>query len=184
MDAANIDLKAFTQTFYEKLCFANLEPVLDTLKYLKNETDVWFEITNLIIPDSNDNDEELRKMSRWIMDNLGPDIPVHFSAFHPDFKMMDTPPTPPETLTKAREIAIQEGLNYAYTGNVHDPLGDTTFCPNCQTPLIERDWYDLRYFNIKEGCCHKCETPINGHFNNTPGAWGRKRLPVSLRDLD
>ncbi len=131
MDAANVDLKAFTQTFYKKLCMANLEPILDTLKYLKHHTNVWFEITNLVIPNNNDNDNEIHEMSKWIMENLGPDVPLHFSAFHPDFKMMDTPATTPECLINARRIAKDYGLNYVYTGNVHNQDTASTYCPNC-----------------------------------------------------
>ncbi|MEK9658271.1 MAG: AmmeMemoRadiSam system radical SAM enzyme [bacterium] len=182
IDATNIDLKAFTQTFYKKLCFANLAPVLETLIYLKHHTTVWFEITNLIIPGCNDDDDELRQLSRWVMAHLGPDVPLHFSAFHPDYKMMDTPATPPETLTRAREIAIDEGLHYVYTGNVHDPVGDTTFCPSCHSVLIKRDWYELQHYDLKHGRCPSCTHAIPGFFHPASGNWGRKRVPVSLRD--
>ena len=172
MDATNIDLKAFTQTFYKKLCFANLEPVLETLIYLKEKTNVWFEITNLIIPNSNDDTNELTKMCQWIMNNLGPNIPIHFSGFHPDFKMMDTPATPAETLKKAREIALINGLNYVYTGNIHDADGDCTYCPSCKHPIIQRDWYELNNYQIESGNCKNCQSPIHGHFNDNPGNWG------------
>lgn len=184
MDATNIDLKAFTQTFYKKLCFANLEPILDTLIYLKNETNVWFEITNLIIPNQNDAIDELKQMCNWVLENLGPHIPIHFSAFHPDFKMLDTPPTPPETLINARQIALDLGLKYVYTGNVHHVEGDTTFCSSCNTPIIERDWYEIGTFKLKNGSCPKCKTPLHGQFNKTPGNWGRKRLPINLENFD
>ncbi len=180
MDAANVDLKAFTQTFYKKLCFANLKDVLETLVYIKNETDIWFEITNLVIPENNDNDDEFHQMTDWILENLGPDIPLHFTAFHPDFKMMDTPSTPHETLTRAREIALKKGLNYVYTGNVHDSTGASTYCPSCQEQLIERDWYELGGYHIKEGRCQYCNTKIPGHFQKNPGHWGRQRMPVSI----
>ncbi|HYN38863.1 MAG TPA: AmmeMemoRadiSam system radical SAM enzyme, partial [Rhodospirillales bacterium] len=143
MDAANVDLKGFTDAFYQRLCSARLQPVLDTLVYLKHKTSVWFEITTLLIPGENDSDEELEEMTRWIAGALGPDVPIHFSAFHPDWKMMDTPPTPPATLSRARQIALANGLRYAYTGNVHDLEGDATRCHGCGAALIERDWYEL-----------------------------------------
>ena len=129
MDAANVDLKAFTEDFYKKVTLGALQPVLDTLLYLKKETRVWFEITNLLIPDENDSDREIHAMSEWIMTHLGPEVPLHFTAFHPDFRMMDKPPTPAQTLTRARDIALSKGLHYVYTGNVHDPKGSSTYCP-------------------------------------------------------
>ena len=180
IDAANIDLKAFTDTFYKKRCMAQLAPVLDTLLYLKYETNVWFEITTLIIPEENDSIDELNELSQWIYTNLGPDIPLHFSAFHPDFKMMDKPHTPSETLTLARNIAIDNGLYYVYTGNVHDTVGGSTYCPTCNERLIERDWYNLGEFNIENGKCKFCNTKINGQFTQTPGTWGRNRQPVFI----
>ncbi len=180
MDAANVDLKAFTEKFYRNLTLSALQPVLDTLMYLKNETKVWFEITNLIIPGENDTDKELHEMCEWIMKNLGPDIPLHFSAFHPDFKMMDHPPTPIETLTRARQIALSKGLHYVYTGNVHDSKGQGTYCPHCKKLLIERDWYELGGYHIKDGKCEFCGTTCNGVFENKPGTWGSKRVPVRL----
>ena len=180
IDAANIDLKAFTNTFYKKLCFAEIEPVLDTLKYLKNETNVWFEITTLLIPEENDTPEEISELSHWIKDNLGTDVPLHFTAFHPDFKMLDKEKTPPETLTQAREIASAIGLRYVYTGNVHDITGSSTYCPNCNACIIERDWYKLGAYNIQSNQCRYCKEPINGHFTNIPGDWGRKRVPVQI----
>lgn len=181
IDAANIDLKGFRNEFYKKLCASELQPVLDTLLYLKHETNVWFEITNLIIPSWNDSDAELEEMTQWVVDNLGPDVPMHFSAFHPDFKMMDLPRTPASTLTRARNIAIKNGVRYAYTGNVHDRTGDTTFCHNCQAPLIERDWYELHGWYIDEnGRCQTCGAACAGVFESTPGNWGRKRQPIHL----
>src|SRR5205085_8696399 len=128
MDAANVDLKAFTDEFYVKICGARLNPVLDTLAYLKHETNCWFEITTLLIPGKNDSDDEIRAECQWIMKELGPDVPVHFTAFHPDYKMDDIPATPAATLTRARRIAIEEGLHYVYTGNVHDAAGGSTYC--------------------------------------------------------
>jgi pyruvate formate lyase activating enzyme len=183
MDAANVDLKGFTEEFYNKVCIAKLDPVLDTLKYLKHETNVWFEITTLLIPGKNDGDDELRRMSEWLMTNLGPDVPLHFSAFHPDFKMTDIHRTPAATLTRARKIAMAAGLRYVYTGNVHDPAGDTTHCHNCNEALIVRDWYEMKRWNIKDGKCPKCGTACAGLFENTPGNWGAKRQPVRLADF-
>ncbi len=181
MDAANIDLKAFTEDFYHKTCGGSLGDVLDTLLYLKQETSVWFEITTLLIPGHNDSNDELEKLSQWIADKLGPDIPLHFSAFHPDWKMMDTPATPPATLTRAREIAMKQGLHYVYTGNVHDNQGGSTWCPNCQQCLIERDWYQLGKWNLdSKGCCNQCGTRIPGRFESEHGNWGPRRLPVAI----
>ncbi len=181
MNAANVDLKGFSQSFYQQLCAGDLQPVLDTLVYLKHETNVWFEITNLVIPGANDSDEELQAMTRWIYDELGADVPIHFSAFHPDYKMMDRPRTPGSTLTRARRIAIDNGLRYAYTGNVHDRLGDSTYCHNCGQRLIGRDWYVLTNWNLTaDGLCPHCGTPCAGVFEPQPGAWGARRQPVRL----
>ncbi len=181
MDAANVDLKGFTEAFYQKLCAGELQPVLDTLRYLKHETEVWFEITNLIIPGWNDTDAELEAMTQWVVTELGPDVPMHFSAFHPDYKMMDVPRTPPATLTRARNIARKNGVRYAYTGNVHDANGDTTFCHTCGAKLIERDWYDLKAYRLTaDGRCPSCHTPCTGVFTPQPGHWGRRRQPVRL----
>ncbi|TCV90712.1 AmmeMemoRadiSam system radical SAM enzyme [Sulfurirhabdus autotrophica] len=181
IDAANVDLKAFTEDFYFKLTGSQLQPVLDTLIYLKRETDVWFEITTLLIPGKNDSDEELTAMSKWIKKELGPDVPLHFSAFHPDYKMPDIPPTPPATLVRAREIALKEGLNYVYTGNVHNIEGDTTFCPDCHSPLIVRDWYQINLYRLtKEGHCPDCGSALAGRFAETAGHFGRKRIPIAI----
>ena len=181
MDAANVDLKGFTERFYHQLCAAELGPVLDTLRYLKHETAVWFEITTLLIPGQNDDDGELDAMTRWVADELGPDVPLHFTAFHPDFKMLDTPPTPPATLSRARRIGLANGLRYVYTGNVHDPAGGTTACPACGTALVVRDWYRiLEYRLTADGRCPACGTACAGVFDARPGAWGPKRQPVRL----
>jgi pyruvate formate lyase activating enzyme len=181
MDAANVDLKAFTEEFYWQLTKSHIQPVLDTLIYLKGETDVWFEVTTLVIPGRNDSDAEFEELSRWVVEHLGPDVPLHFSAFHPDFQMRDVPATPPATLTRARRIAMQNGVRYAYTGNVHDPEGDTTLCHECGQPLIVRDWYLLEGWHLTEdGHCTKCGTPCAGVFNGPPGDWGQKRLPVRI----
>ncbi|MDJ0841117.1 MAG: AmmeMemoRadiSam system radical SAM enzyme [Acidobacteriota bacterium] len=179
VDAANIDLKAFTQTFYQKLCYANLDPVLKTLKYLRHETDVWIEITNLLIPGQNDSNEELHAMTDWILEELGPDVPVHFTAFHPDFKMTNIPRTPPSTLTRARNLAMAKGLQYVYVGNVHDWKGSSTYCPSCKKVLVERDWYQLGTYALDaEGNCKHCGTQIPGRFGEAKGSWhgGRQAL--------
>lgn len=180
MDAANIDLKAFTDRFYKKICGGSLQPVLDTLTYLHNETEVWLEVTTLLIPDENDSNAELEAQCRWIMDNLGPSVPLHFSAFHPDWKMLDKPRTPAATLTRAREIAQKAGLRYVYTGNVHDTEGSSTYCHQCGLRLIERDWYVLGEWNLVNGCCKGCGTPLPGRIEAEPGVWGAQRQPVRI----
>lgn len=183
MDAANIDLKGFTEEFYKNLCSARLGPVLDTLEYLKHETDVWFEITTLLIPGENDTPAEIEALSRWVLERLGPDVPLHFTAFHPDWKMLDTPATPPETLRMARRIAQEVGLHYVYTGNIHDAEGQSTYCHACQAVLIGRDWYQLTAWNLNaDGCCGRCGAPCPGVFEGTPGTWGPRRRPVVLQD--
>ena len=181
MDAVNIDLKAFTEGFYHKLCFAALEPVLDTLIWLKRQTSIWLEITTLLIPGHNDSEDEVALLSDWVIDNLGPDTPLHFSAFHPSFKMNDTPPTPPETVIRARQQALEAGLHYVYTGNIHDAGGQSTYCPYCKERVIERDWYRLGEWRLDEdGRCEFCDTPIAGRFDTKPGSWGARRELVDL----
>ncbi len=181
MDAANVDLKAFTEEFYFKLTGAHLQPILDTLIYLKHETQVWLELTTLVIPGYNDSDAEIRRMSEWIVKELGTDVPLHFSAFHPDYKMTDIPPTPPATLERARHIALNAGMHYVYCGNVHDIEGDTTFCSSCKKPLIVRDWYEIRSYELKDdGSCPHCGTKLAGHFEKFTGQFGRQRIPVSF----
>lgn len=181
MDAANVDLKAFTEDFYFKLTGSQLQPVLDTLIYLKHHTDVWFEITTLLIPGKNDSDEELTAMSQWIMRELGPDVPLHFTAFHPDYKMPDIPATPPATLARARRIALRAGLEYVYTGNVHDLAGGITSCPACHTPLIVRDWHQIiQYHLTQEGHCPNCKAPLTGRFETFSGNFGRRRIPIAI----
>ena len=186
MDAANVDLKGFTDDFYVKLCGARLAPVLETLRYLVRETDVWTEITTLLIPGKNDTDEELTAMCAWIARELGPSVPLHFTAFHPDYKMTGLARTPAETLTRARGIAMRAGLRYVYTGNVHDREGGTTSCPGCGEALIERDWHEiLRYRLTVEGCCTACGTAVAGRFGShgdaaTRGGFGRRRIPVRI----
>ena len=181
MDAANVDLKAFSERFYHRICGGHLEPVLETLKFLKHETSVWFEITTLLIPGENDSTAELEAMTQGIAENLGPDVPLHFSAFHPDYRMLDHPKTPAETLTRARNVAISAGLHYVYTGNVHDSEGGSTYCPHCQTRLIERDWYQLGEWKLDiQSCCINCGTWIAGVFDQAPGNWGRQRQVVRI----
>ena len=181
MDAANVDLKAFTEEFYFRLTGAHLAPVLDTLKYLVHETDCWTEITTLLIPTKNDSDAEIRAMCQWIATELRRDVPLHFTAFHPDYKLDDLPPTPPSTLTRARRIALEEGLVHVYTGNVHDREGGATHCPGCHAALIERDWHRiLRYDLTHDGHCIHCATAIAGRFGRFEGAFGNRRIPVRL----
>ncbi len=180
MDAANVDLKGFTEDFYSKITLSHLQPVLDTLIYLKKETKVWFEITNLMIPGHNDQIQETADMCQWIMDHLGPDVPLHFTAFHPDYKMLDINATPRATLQKAREMAISKGLHFVYTGNVHDAEGSSTYCPACKKLLIERDWFELGEYNLQNNACKFCGHTIPGVFDTAPGHWGAKRIPVHL----
>ena len=181
MDASNVDLKAFTEKFYKKVCGGELKPVLETLQYLKHETDVWFEITTLLIPDENDSPAELEAMTSWVVDNLGRDVPMHFSAFHPDWKMRDKSNTPAKTLSLARRIARDNGVRYAYTGNVHDRLGGSTYCHECDALLIGRDWYELTHWELDDtGRCNRCNSPCAGVFDGEPGDWGSKRMPIRL----
>ncbi len=180
-DAANIDLKAFSEQFYWKLTGAHLQTVLETLKYIKSETNVWLEITTLIIPGENDSQAELEKMSQWIFENLGPDVPLHLTAFHPDWKMMNTPATPKSTLIKARSIAREAGLHYVYTGNVHDKESQSTYCSQCQELLIGRDWYELSEWNLdRNGSCHNCGSSCAGVFEHSHGVWGAQRKSISI----
>jgi pyruvate formate lyase activating enzyme len=181
MDAANVDLKGFTESFYRDICAASLRPVLDTLVYLKHETGVWFETTTLLIPGLNDSDEEIDAMTRWVVAELGPDVPMHFTAFHPDYKLLDRPPTPPATLSRARRIALDNGVRHAYTGNVHDEAGGSTFCHGCGRRVIGRDWYVLTEWGLTDdGRCVDCGTRCAGVFDGPPGDWGARRLPVKL----
>ncbi len=179
IDAANVDLKAFSETFYKNLCGASLATTLDTLLYLKHDTDIWFEITTLLIPKQNDSNNEIDQLTRWIVNELGQDIPLHFSAFHPDWKMRDIPSTPASTLSRARNIALQNGLHHVYTGNVHDRAGGSTYCSRCGKLLIERDWYQLGQWHLDSAaCCQFCQQPLPGHFDVQPGDWGAQRLPL------
>ncbi|MCL7423040.1 MAG: AmmeMemoRadiSam system radical SAM enzyme [Methylobacter sp.] len=179
MDAANIDLKAFTERFYHQITGGHLEPVLETLKYIKHETSVWLELTTLIIPDENDSEAELEAMTQWVAENLGPDVPMHFSAFHPDWKMRDKPHTPAKSLLLARDIALKNGVRYAYVGNVHDKSASSTYCHNCGSLLIGRDWYDLDEWNLDNSACRFCGERCAGVFDQHPGDWGGKRRAVT-----
>jgi len=183
MDAVNVDLKAFSEAFYEKLCTASLAPVLETLDYVAHETDVWLEVTTMLIPGENDSDAELEAAAGWFAEHLGPEVPWHFSAFHPDYRMRDKPPTPAATLSRARRIAMEHGLRYVYTGNVRDPEGDTTWCHSCGAALIGRDWYELTAWGLDaQGRCKTCGAACAGVFEAAPGSWGRRRLPVRLAE--
>ena len=184
MDAANVDLKAFSEDFYHKITGSHLAPVLETLQYIRHETDVWLELTTLLIPGKNDSEKEIDEMTRWVVDKLGADVPMHFSAFHPDWKMMDVPPTPKASLIRAREIAMNNGVRYAFTGNVHNEAGDSTFCHQCGEKLIGRDWYELTDWKLTaDGKCGSCGTACAGIFEARPGDWGSRRQPIRLRDF-
>ncbi len=181
MDAANIDLKAFSDDFYHRVCAGSLAPVLETLEYVQHETDVWFEITTLLIPGRNDSSEEIDAMTRWVVEHLGPDVPHHFTAFHPAFRMTDVPPTPHATVARARRIAVDNGLRYVYTGNVHDAAGQSTYCHDCGAVLIGRNWYRLGAWGLDPaGCCAECGTRCAGVFEAGPGNWGAGRRPVRI----
>jgi pyruvate formate lyase activating enzyme len=181
MDAANIDLKAFTDDFYFKLCGGRLQPVLDLIALVHHETGCWVELTTLLIPGRNDSDKEIGELAHWVAAELGPDVPLHFSAFHPDWKMREIPATPPDTLRRARRIAMSAGLRYVYTGNVHDRAGDETICPRCGNPVIERDWYEILRYDLDDvGCCKHCGTAIPGRFGKFGKPFGAKRLPIAI----
>ncbi len=184
MDAANVDLKSFSEEFYARTCAGHLRPVLDTLEYLAHETNVWFEITNLLIPGLNDSDREIDALTAWIIERLGPDVPLHFTAFHPDYKLLDRPPTPPQTLARARAIALANGVRYAYTGNVVDPAGQSSYCHGCGAAVIERDWYRVGAYRLgDDGRCEACGTRVPGFFAGPPGRWGQRRMPVRLASV-
>lgn len=181
MDAANIDLKAFTDGFYRALCSAELKPILETLEYVKRETGVWLEITTLLIPGHNDSPSEIAALSEWIVNRLGPDVPLHFSAFHSDWKMRDVPGTPAATLALARGIAKSAGLHHVYTGNVQDEVGQSTYCHTCGTCVIGRDWYEITSWALDEsGCCRSCGARCTGVFEDGPGSWGARRMPIEF----
>jgi len=181
MDAANVDLKSFSNDFYVKYCAGQLQPVLDTLIHLKRNTQVWFEITTLLIPTLNDSDAEIHALADWVGAELGPDVPLHFTAFHPDWKLDQLPATPPATLRRARRIALDAGLHYVYTGNVHDTEGGTTHCPNCRAELIVRDWYDIPAYRLgDDGRCPHCDSVIAGRFEHFEKPFGARRIPVAM----
>lgn len=183
VDAANVDLKGFTERFYQRLCTGHLQPVLDTLLYLAHETSVWLEITTLLVPGENDSDGEIDEAAAWIAERLGPDVPWHLSAFHPDHRMLDRPATSVETLRRARAIARRHGLRYVYTGNVHDPEGESTWCHVCGARLIGRDRYLIDAWGLDAGGrCARCATPCAGVFEPEPGDWGARRMPVRLAE--
>jgi pyruvate formate lyase activating enzyme len=184
IDAANVDLKAFTEDFYHRVCAGQLGAVLDTLTYLKHETGVWFELTTLLIPDLNDSDAEIDAMTTWVVEQLGPDVPMHFTAFHPDFKMRDRPPTPPATLSRARRIALGNGVRHVYTGNVHDADGQSTYCSGCGAKVIERDWYVIGDYRLDDtGHCRQCGTLVPGVYDGPPGGWGPIRRRVQFEPV-
>ena len=181
VDAANVDLKAFTERFYHKVCGGHLAPILETLAFIRHETDTWLELTTLLIPGENDSDKELDEMTGWVVEHLGPDVPMHFTAFHPDWKMRNVEATPAATLSRARRIAKANGVRFAYTGNVHNAEGGSTWCPACDELLIERDWYRLGRWSLDgHGRCRNCGEVIPGHFDAVPGQFGPKRVPVRL----
>lgn len=181
MDATNVDLKGFTEAFYTQFTGARLGPVLDTLRYVHHHTHTWLEITTLLIPDANDSDEEITALSRWVARELSPEVPVHFTAFHPDFKLTDRPPTPHATLTRARNIARREGLRHVYVGNVRDREGATTYCTGCGKALIVRDGYAIVDYRLDaSGHCPDCATPLGGHFAAHAGRFGNRRIPIRL----
>jgi pyruvate formate lyase activating enzyme len=180
-DAANVDLKAFSERFYRELCGGELRPVLDTLVYLRAKTKVWLEITTLLIPGENDGDGELDEMTRWLAANVGPDVPLHFSAFHPDFRLLDRPPTPLATLRRAREIARANGLRHVYTGNVRDDEGAATSCAGCGGKLIGRSCYQITSWALTDdGACRACGALCAGRFDGQPGTWGNRRMPIEI----
>ncbi len=181
VDAANVDLKGFSDRFYFKVCGGHLAPVLETLEYIKHETDTWLELTTLLIPGENDSEQEIHAMTNWVVEKLGPEVPMHFTAFHPDWKMLDIEHTPAATLTRARKIALGNGVHYAYTGNVHDAAGSSTWCHDCGKLLIERDWYQLGHWNMgKNASCNDCGARLPGHFEARPGNFGAHRIPVRI----
>ena len=184
MDAVNLDLKGFTEDFYHKLCTASLAAVQETAVYLVKERKCWVELTTLLIPGENDSEAEIEALTQWVFEALGPDVPLHFTAFHPDYKMMDKPRTPPETLIRAWKIGRKNGLHHVYTGNIHHEPTGSTYCPGCGTKVIGRDWHQLSDWGLGQGGhCTGCGTAIAGRFEPRPGTWGRQRKPIRLTDF-
>ena len=182
IDAANVDLKSFSEEFYAQLTGAHLEPVLDTLRWIVHETAVWLELTTLLIPGHNDSDAEIEELSRWVATELGPHVPLHLSAFHPAGRMLALPATPYESLARARRIAQRSGLRHVYTGNVLDREGGSTWCSGCGALLVGREVYELTAWHLgPDGACEECGQPCPGVFEDQPGRWGNRRLPVRLR---
>jgi pyruvate formate lyase activating enzyme len=181
MDAANIDLKAFTDDFYHRICFAHLDPVLDTLRWIRHESDVWLEVTTLLIPGKNDSEDDLAQLCEWFAKEIGTEVPLHFTAFHPSFKMMDVPATPAPTLSRARQQGIAAGLKHVYTGNIRDAHGQSTYCAKCGEKVIGRDGYQITDWRLSsEGRCRECRQQLAGHFAAEPGHWGSRRQPIAL----
>jgi pyruvate formate lyase activating enzyme len=181
MDATNVDLKAFTDDFYDKLCFAELGPVLDTLCWLKEDAKVWLEVTTLLIPGRNDSEGEVQRLCEWFVKNLGAETPLHFSAFHPDFKLQDSPRTPASTVIRARRQALDAGLKHVYVGNIAHDAGQITACANCGQELLSRSGYRVTNFRLNErGACYACETPLRGYFERMPGRFGSRRIPLAI----
>ncbi len=181
MDAVNIDLKAFSENFYYKITGSHLQAVLETIKYIKQETNVWLELTTLLIPDENDSEKEIQEMTQWVIENLGSEVPMHFSAFHPDWKMLNKPKTPVTSLLMARDIALANGIRYAYIGNAHNKTADSTYCHQCNNLLIGRDWYELSEWRIDDrGNCKFCGSRCAGLFDSQLGNWGAKRQVVKI----
>ncbi len=182
MDAANVDLKGFTDEFYRQYCGGRLQPVLDTLRWLVNEGRTWVEITTLLIPGANDAPAELQRMCEWIGTELNLDVPLHFSAFHPDFQLQDRPPTPPDTLQMAYNIARRAGLRYVYVGNAYDPARQHTYCPGCDRIIIQRNGYEIGAYGVLGGRCIWCEAPVAGRFDDAAGTWGSRRMPIRIEN--
>jgi AmmeMemoRadiSam system radical SAM enzyme len=186
MDAVNVDLKAFSEQFYQKITYSHLQPVLDTIRYLARETNAWIEITNLLIPNMNDQPDEISRMCDWILEQIGDGVPIHFTAFHPDFRMRDRGPTPPETLLMAHRIAHEAGIKFAYVGNVRDSVRQSTYCPSCRALLIERDGYRIARYHLEVkrgedvGRCQYCSTILPGRYKTSPGTWGERRQLVRI----
>ncbi|HOJ04633.1 MAG TPA: AmmeMemoRadiSam system radical SAM enzyme [Bacteroidota bacterium] len=167
MDAANVDLKAFSPEFYRRLCSADIAVVKDTLRHIRLHSDTWLEITTLLIPGENDSDEEITALARWVRDELGPDVPLHLSAFHPAWRMLDHQRTSVQSLRNARDLAMLEGLRFVYIGNVRDKVGTSTHCPHCGTLLIARDGYHIDRVGMDtHGCCTECGAGMAGRFDS------------------